>query len=77
MKKLFSYTDYRKFLKDFYEEKKASDGYTYRDFSKKAGMNSSSWLMHLIKGTKNLSEKTIEIVGDVLKLKKKERESMQ
>lgn len=74
MKKIFSYTNYRTLLKDFYEEKKSSGGYTYRDFSSQAGMNSSSWLLHLIKGTKNLSEQTAVKVAEVLKLKKKETE---
>jgi len=74
MKKIFSYTNYRTLLKDFYEEKKSSGGYTYRDFSEQAGMNSSSWLLHLIKGTKNLSEQTAVKVAEVLKLKKKETE---
>jgi uncharacterized protein (TIGR02147 family) len=64
MKPIFQYTNFRSFLKDYYEEKKALEGYTYRDFSKSAGMNSSSWLLHLIKGTKNLSN------GSILKVTK-------
>jgi len=42
MKKIFSYTNYHALLKDFYEEKKSLSGYSYRDFSTQAGMNSSS-----------------------------------
>lgn len=74
MKNLFQYTSYRDLLKDFYEDKKASEGYTYRIFSQQAGMNSSSWLLHLIKGTKNLSEQSSVKVAVVLGLKKKETE---
>lgn len=75
MKKIFSYTDYRTLLKDFYKEKKAGKGgYTYRDFSTQAGMNSSSWLLHLIKGTRNLSAATIPKVAKALGLDTTESE---
>lgn len=69
---IFDYTNYRDFLRDFYAEKKRVDGYTYRDFSKRAGMNSSSWLFLLIKGVKNLTPESIIRVGQALDLKKKE-----
>jgi uncharacterized protein (TIGR02147 family) len=69
MKKIFEYTNFRSYLKDFYEfKKKSREGYTFRDFSAQAGMNSSSWLMHLIKGTKNLSNETTLKVAKVLGL---------
>lgn len=74
MKPIFQYTNFRSFLKDYYEEKKASEGYTYRDFSKSAGMNSSSWLLHLIKGTKNLSDGSILKVTKTLGLTESEAE---
>jgi uncharacterized protein (TIGR02147 family) len=74
MKPIFQYTNFRTFLKDYYEEKKALEGYTYRDFSKSAGMNSSSWLLHLIKGTKNLSNGSIIIVTMTLGLTGSEAE---
>ena len=66
MKNIFHYTSYRDFLKDFYTSKKEERyGYTYRDFSKAAGINSSSWLLHLIRGTKNLSDATAETVARI------------
>jgi len=75
MKKLvFEYTNYRDYLKAFYEYNKALVGYTYRDFAKKAGMNSPSWLLQLIKGTKNLSELSAIKVGRALELNKRESE---
>jgi uncharacterized protein (TIGR02147 family) len=66
MKNIFEYTNYRTFLKDYYEERKSLEGYTYRDFSKETGMNSSSWLMHLIRGTKNLSSDTTARIANAL-----------
>ncbi|MDB5047326.1 MAG: hypothetical protein JWO30_397 [Fibrobacteres bacterium] len=72
MKSIYEYTDYRLYLKDFYEDRKATEGFTYRDFSRLTGMNSTSWLLHLIKGTKNLSADSVIRVAKALKLNKAE-----
>jgi len=69
---IFDYSSYRDFLKDFYQERKKKGGYTYRDFSKSAGMNSSSWLLLLINGSKNLTPESILRVAAAVGLKKKE-----
>lgn len=74
MKSVFEYTNYRLFLKDFYEERKAESGFTYRDFSELTGMNSSSWLLHLIKGAKNLSPATAQRIAKALRMGKAEAE---
>lgn len=74
MKNIYNYTNYRLFLKEYYEERKALEGYTYRDFSKETGMNSSSWLMHLIRGTKNLSEDTTARIAKALHFNRHETE---
>jgi|WetSurMetagenome_2_1015567.scaffolds.fasta_scaffold37564_2 uncharacterized protein (TIGR02147 family) len=74
MNSIFQYTSYRTFLRDYYKEKKSGEGFTYRDFSKIAGMNSSSWLLHLIKGTKNLSNESILKVSKALGLPASEAE---
>lgn len=74
MKSIFEYTNYRLFLKDYYEERKEQEGFTYREFSKLAEMNSTSWLLHLIKGTKNLSASSIPRVAKALRLGKAETE---
>lgn len=68
MKPLFDYTNYREFLADWFQEKKAKQGYTYRDFSRAAGMNSSAWLLHLIRGTKNLSATSALRIATALEL---------
>jgi uncharacterized protein (TIGR02147 family) len=74
MKPIYDYTNYRLFLKDYYEDQKAEKGFTYRDFSRLTGMNSTSWLLHLIKGTKNLSADSVIRVVKALKLAKAEAE---
>ena len=72
VKTIYEYHDYRPFLRDYYEEKKAASGFTYRDFAKCAGMNSSSWLLHLIKGSKNLSSRSAPKAASAMKLNKSE-----
>lgn len=74
MNSVFEYTNYRLFLKDYYEQKKAESGFTYRDFAGLTGMNSTSWLLHLIKGTKNLSPETAARIAKALKLNRAESE---
>jgi uncharacterized protein (TIGR02147 family) len=65
---IYSYTDYRAYLRDYYSQRKHQQGYTYRDFARDAGMNSSAWLSHLIRGTKNLSTRSIPRVCAALGL---------
>jgi uncharacterized protein (TIGR02147 family) len=74
MNSIYQHTNYRSFLKDYYEEKKSGEGFTYREFSRIAGMNSSSWLLHLIKGTKNLSNESIIKISKALGLSPAEAE---
>ena len=77
MKSIYGYANYRLFLKEYYEEQKAEKGFTYRDFARLAGMNSTSWLLHLIKGTKNLSAQSAIRVAKAIKLNKAESEYLE
>lgn len=74
MNSVYEHTNYRHFLKEYYEARKAETGFTYRDFAKLTGMNSTSWLLHLIKGTKNLSPDSTARVTKALKLGRAETE---
>jgi uncharacterized protein (TIGR02147 family) len=77
LKTIYEYSNYRLFLKDYYEEQKAENGFTYRDFARLAGMNSTSWLLHLIKGTKNLSAESVVRIAKACKLGKAETEYLE
>jgi uncharacterized protein (TIGR02147 family) len=77
MKSIYDYTNYRLFLKEYYEEQKIKKGFTYRDFARLAGMNSTSWLLHLIKGTKNLSAASVIRVAKAVKLNKAETQYLE
>lgn len=58
---VFSYLDYRAFLRDFYEDKKARGrGFSYRAFSRKAGLKSPNYLKLVIDGERNLSSQMAE-----------------
>ena len=51
MPNIISYQDYRQFLGDYYEEKKAIlPTFSYQSFSQKAGFASKSFVFNVIKG---------------------------
>ena len=56
MKSIFTYIDYRRFLGDYYQEKKRnSRHFSYRYFASKAGFASPVFLKLIIEGKRNLS----------------------
>ena len=56
MPNVFQYLDYRLFLRDYYQEKKtASKSFSYVNFARKAKISSSGFLLHVIKGERNLT----------------------
>lgn len=72
---LFDYMDYRKFLKDWYENaKKNKRGFSFRSFSKRAGFGSPNFLKRVMEGERNLTEKSIFQVATGLNLNKQETE---
>jgi uncharacterized protein (TIGR02147 family) len=70
---VFSYIDYRLFLKDYYEEqKKTSRFFSFRYFAQKAGINSPNFLKLIIESKRNLTTLTIDKFIAALKLNEKE-----
>ena len=61
---VYGYTDYRAYLKDFYEFRKDSQrGYSYRAFSKAAGFSSPNILKLVMEGSRNISpEATLKFI---------------
>jgi uncharacterized protein (TIGR02147 family) len=73
MEKVFKYIDYRKFLLDYYSEKKTTTHFfSYRYFSNKAGIKSPVFLKQVIEGERNLTLQTIDKFIGALNLTKKE-----
>lgn len=52
---VFSYLDYRAFLRDYYLDRKERRGLSYRGFSKRAGLRSPNYLKLVIDGDRNLT----------------------
>ena len=55
MKEIVEYTDYRKFIQDYYDERKRCSAFTWREFARKAGFSSAVYLKYVCEGKKNLS----------------------
>jgi len=56
MENVFGYIDYRRFLSSYYKTKKAENRhFSFRLFAQKSGINSSSFLKHIIDGRRNLT----------------------
>ncbi len=66
------YMDYRKFLRDFYNYKKENSAdYSYRVFSRMAGLGSPSHLKMVVDGKRNLTHSTLGKYKRALGFKKK------
>lgn len=74
MKPIFEYIDYRKFLADYYQNKKETSRYfSYRFFSQKIGLNSPSFLKYVIDGKRNLTRQMAERFCKAIDLSVKEK----
>jgi|GEM_PF-4267111 len=74
MKSVFSYSDYRLFLADFYNTKKQNSNYSYRHFSVEAGLHSPNYLALVIAGTRDLTVLNIHQFALALELRPDELE---
>lgn len=68
MKPIVEYTDFRQYMLDFYEEQKLRHGFSWREFSKKAGFSSSSYMKVVCEGKSNLSKVGVERVAQAMEL---------
>jgi len=60
MADLFTYQNYRTYLKEFYNENKVKlRNFSYKSFSQKAGIAAPSFLFYVIEGKRNLTKNTI------------------
>jgi uncharacterized protein (TIGR02147 family) len=72
---IFLYTDYRKYLSDYYEaEKKRNPHFSHRYVAQKVGFSSSGFFSKIIQGKTNISNDLALRFADFLKLKKNEAE---
>jgi len=72
---LLQYSDYRKFLRDYYDtHKAASPAFSFRYMSMRAGINSSAFYKYVIDGERNLSKASILKTCAMLKLPDRDAE---
>lgn len=68
MKPIIEYSDFRKFMLDYYEERKRCSAFTWREFSKIAGFTSSSYIKVVCDGKSKLSKIGIERIATAMGL---------
>jgi uncharacterized protein (TIGR02147 family) len=72
---VYDYSDYRVFLKDYYESRKAKKpSFSYRYFAERAGINSAPFFKFIIEGKRNLTRATVLKTSNALKLTRAEAE---
>ena len=75
MPDIFTYTDYRKFLSDYYAERKAANPlFSYKVFSNLAKFPNKGFLYNVISGKKNLSKSSAVRLSEAMKLSAREAE---
>ena len=68
MKPIVDYTDFRLYMRDFYEERKRCSAFSWREFSKVAGFNSPSYMKVVCDGKSKLSRIGVERTGAAMGL---------
>ena len=68
MRSIVEYQDYHAFLSDYYEERKRTSAFSWREFAKIAGFVSPSYLKMVCEGKTNLSRVTMDRVATAMGL---------
>lgn len=70
---IYTYTDYREFIRDCYAAQKAEGKVTLREFARKAGFNTHTFLVNVMEGKRSLTSDSASKVARGLGLKAAER----
>ena len=68
MKPIVEYSDFREYMRDYYEERKRRSVFSWREFSKIAGFSSSSYMKVVCDGKSKLSRVGVERTGAAMGL---------
>ncbi|MBF0431276.1 MAG: TIGR02147 family protein [Fibrobacteria bacterium] len=72
MQNIFNYLDYRKFLKDYYLEKKSENkAFSYQFFANKAGIKTKSLIHHIMDGKRKITRDIAFKLGQAMELNEK------
>lgn len=75
METLFAYTDYRAYLRDWYEAKKqANKHFSLRMLAERSGFKARDYLMRVMRGEKNLSLDGMEKLSNFFRFSEKQAE---
>lgn len=75
MNALFAYTDYRQYLKDWYEEKKqANKHFSFRLLADRSGFKARDYLLRVMRGDRNLSLAGAEKLSGFFGFSEKQKE---
>jgi uncharacterized protein (TIGR02147 family) len=78
MPDISQYSDYRKYLQDYYEEaRKKNPGFSYQVFSEKAGIKSKGFLYNVVHGRRTLSKSHIFGLSQAMRLSRHESEYLE
>jgi uncharacterized protein (TIGR02147 family) len=73
MNSLLSYTDYRCFLRDYFNDKKQRNkAYSYKILADRAGFKARDYLLRVMNGSRNLSQSGVCMLSQALGLSEKE-----
>lgn len=68
MKPVTDYQNYRRYMQDFYDERKRTVSFTWREYARLAGFSSPTYLKLVCEGKSSLSESGVERVASALGL---------
>ena len=74
MRPITEYQDYRKYMRDYYEERKRSSLFSWREFSRLAGFSSPNYLQLVCEGKSRVSKNGIDGVADAMGLEGVDRD---
>ena len=74
MKPITEYQDYRKYMSDYYEERKRCSIFSWREFSRLAGFTSPNYIQLVCEGKSGLSKKGVEGVANAMGLEGADRD---
>lgn len=72
MLNIYDYMDYRQFLQEYYNDRKAQNpAFSYEVFARKAGFKSKGFLHHILTGKRNLSKNALFAIATAMQLDEK------
>jgi uncharacterized protein (TIGR02147 family) len=74
MNSVYTYTDYRQMLSDYYKHRKGQNpAFSHRLFARLAGFRTSNFIHLVIRGKRNLTHASCEKLARAMKLRRRER----